>query len=82
MFGHRMLKKYMCLVSSTTGMKKSNEMQRVEPEEMGVFELFVPGAKKGQDVQNLSYETKGKAISFTKQIHMQIMQNCVRELHL
>ena len=28
--------------------EEKHEMQRVEPEEMGVFELFVPGAKKGQ----------------------------------
>ena len=26
----------------------SHEMKRVEPETMGVYELFVPGAQKGQ----------------------------------
>ena len=58
----------------------ADEMTRLEPDTMGIFELFIPGIEEGALYKYL-IETKDGNGSI-RRIHMQIMQSFVRERHL
>ena len=63
------------LIGSFNGWNETaNEMTRLKPETMGIYELFIPGLKEG--------ELYKMASVFIRQILMQIMQNSGREQHL
>lgn len=69
------------LIGSFNGWNETaNEMTRLKPETMGIYELFIPGLKEGELYKYLIETKDGKRLY--KADPYAIMQNSGREQHL